>query len=383
MGLRIAVLSRNFATTGGGAERYSIAVVEQLAARHEIHVFAQTIAHQFPGVTYHRIPMPMVRPRWMNQLYFAWKTWRLTRTGFDVVHSHENTWHGAVQTVHVRPIRLNLLENRRGFGRFLAWLNVCSSPRLIAYVALEAARFQKHGARFIVSASQPLQDMMVRCYPKAQPVMRVIAPGVERVSGPASTEQRRTARQVMGLPLEGTLLLFVGNDFRKKGLPALLHALARLPTHTGLAVVGQSHQLGDMQKLAATLGVEDRVSFLGAVTDMASAYNAANILVHPTLEDSYAMVVLEAMAHGLPVVVSGQAFCGIAAELTHGRNAWILSDPRDVDVLVTALDSLTQHPDVAGPMVLAGVEFARGQTWERVAGQYEAFYASAKDRPGN
>jgi UDP-glucose:(heptosyl)LPS alpha-1,3-glucosyltransferase len=383
MGLRIAVLSRNFATTGGGAERYSIAVVEQLAARHEIHVFAQTIAHQFPGVTYHHVPMPMERPRWMNQLYFAWKTWRLTRTGFDVVHSHENTWHGAVQTVHVRPIRFNLLEKHRGFMQVFGWLNIFSSPRLIAYVALEAARYKRNGARFIVSASQPLQDLMVQCYPKAQAVMRVIAPGVERVSGPASAEQRRSARQAMGLRLEGTFLLFVGNDFKKKGLTALLHALARLPTHISLAVVGQSHQQADIQKVAAALGVQDRISFLGAVTDMASAYIAANILVHPTLEDSYAMVVLEAMSHGLPVVVSSKEFCGIAAELEHGKNAWILSDPRNVEVLLTALDSLTQQPDVAGTMALAGVEFARGQTWERVAGQYEALYVSAKVKPEN
>ena len=65
--MRIAVLSRNFSSTGGGAERYSIALVEQLASRHEVHVFAQTIAHQHPGVTYHQVSLPMKRPRWINQ----------------------------------------------------------------------------------------------------------------------------------------------------------------------------------------------------------------------------------------------------------------------------------------------------------------------------
>ena len=62
--LKIAVLNRNFDPTGGGAERYSIAMVEQLAAMHEIHVFAQNIRHQWPGVTYHRIKTPCKRPRW-------------------------------------------------------------------------------------------------------------------------------------------------------------------------------------------------------------------------------------------------------------------------------------------------------------------------------
>ncbi|MBU3740125.1 MAG: glycosyltransferase family 4 protein, partial [Rhodoferax sp.] len=63
--LRVAVLTRVFAPWGGGAERYAMALVEQLAARHEIHVFAQTVQHQWPGVHYHRIARPFARPRWL------------------------------------------------------------------------------------------------------------------------------------------------------------------------------------------------------------------------------------------------------------------------------------------------------------------------------
>lgn len=94
--LRIAVLSRSFDSTGGGAERYSIALVEQLAQRHEVHVFAQTIKHQWHMVHYHRLWTPLARPRWINQLWFAARSWWATRRGFDVVDSHENTWHGQV-----------------------------------------------------------------------------------------------------------------------------------------------------------------------------------------------------------------------------------------------------------------------------------------------
>ncbi len=112
--LRIAVLNRVFAPTGGGAERYSIALVEQLAQRHDIHVFAQQIDHHWPGVSYHRIPTPFVRPRWVNQLWYAAATWWMTRRGFDLVHSHENTWHGQVQTIHVMPVKYNLLCGRSG-----------------------------------------------------------------------------------------------------------------------------------------------------------------------------------------------------------------------------------------------------------------------------
>ncbi|MDD5472307.1 MAG: glycosyltransferase, partial [Sideroxydans sp.] len=108
--LRIAVLNRQFSATGGGAERYSMALVAQLAAQHEIHVFAQHIDHDVPGVSYHRVSKLVSRPRWLNQLWYAGVTWWATRRGFDVVHSHENTWHGQVQTVHVLPIKYNLFQ---------------------------------------------------------------------------------------------------------------------------------------------------------------------------------------------------------------------------------------------------------------------------------
>ena len=77
--LRVAVLNRVFSAGGGGAESYSIRLVEQLAARHEIHVFAQEIRHDWPGVTYHRVSSPLRKPRWVNQIWYAVATWSATR----------------------------------------------------------------------------------------------------------------------------------------------------------------------------------------------------------------------------------------------------------------------------------------------------------------
>src|SRR5207248_8056046 len=129
--LRVAVFNRVFSVDGGGAEGYSIRIVEQLAARHDVHVFAQRIDHQWPGVTYHRVPWAFNRPRWLNQLWYAIYTWRATRRGFDVVHSHENTWHGAIQTIHVKPARGNLFGGLTGWRLGARWLKVALSPRLV------------------------------------------------------------------------------------------------------------------------------------------------------------------------------------------------------------------------------------------------------------
>jgi glycosyltransferase involved in cell wall biosynthesis len=373
--LRIAVLSRNFSSTGGGAERYSIALVEQLAARHEVHVFAQTIAHQHAGVTYHPVSMPLKRPRWINQLWFAYATWRATRSGFDIVHSHENTWHGKVQTVHVLPVKHNLFAGRSGWAKVSRWLKVCTSPRLLAYLWLEAARYAIQPRRAVVLTSDTLRDVMAVTYPQASSAMQVIPPGVTEVHGLCGDEQKRAARAQLGLPLDGQGLLFVGNDFRKKGLPALLEAMHQLPEDVWLAVVGQGEQMTAMRQRAANLSLSARVHFLGALSDMNGAYRAADCLVHPTLEDTYAMVVLEAMAHGLPVVVSGAKYCGISADLMDGVNAVLLNAPQSATEIALAVAPLLLVGEARAKLSRNATEFAALHTWPQVAASYESLYA--------
>jgi hypothetical protein len=105
--VKIAVLHRTFRRDAGGAEAYAVAIALAMSESHDVHVFAQEMDNSLNAVTYHPIPLFFKRPRWLNQLWFALATWWLTRRGFDVVHSHENTWHGQVQTVHVVPMRTN------------------------------------------------------------------------------------------------------------------------------------------------------------------------------------------------------------------------------------------------------------------------------------
>ena len=372
--LRIAVLNRIFRPTGGGAERYSIALVEHMAAHHDIHVFAQQIDHQWPGVTYHRIAWPFDKPRWINQLWFALATWWRTRRGFDVVHSHENTWHGQVQTVHVVPVRYSLLHGRSGWRLALRWFKIVTSPRLLAYLALEWGRYRVADGRCITLASRSQLPVMAEAFPHAVAACQVVSPGVAAVPGPASATQRGLARAHLGLPQAGRCILLVGNDFRKKGVPVLLQALPQMPADVYVAVAGNAAQQSLVQAELQASGQAERVFFLGALAAVDVAYQAADCLAHPTLEDSFAMVVLEAMSHGLPVVVSSAAYCGIAAELRDGQEALLLPDPRDAQALAQHLTGVLQDAALAAHLRTHGLAFARRHLWSQIALQQEAVY---------
>ena len=138
-----------------------------------------------------------------------------------------------------------------------------------------------------------------------------------------------------------------------------------------------------MRTLALELGVAQRVWFLGMQTDMDVVYHAADLLVHPTLEDTYAMVVLEAMAHGVPVVVSGAPWCGISAELRDGLNAIVLQNPASSSEVSDRIATVLGDQGLARALADQGLIFARGQTWEAVATRYETINQDVRARlPG-
>ncbi|MEY2952142.1 MAG: hypothetical protein RLZZ401_229, partial [Pseudomonadota bacterium] len=350
-----------------------------------IHVFAQEIAHQWPSVSYHRISMPLRRPRWINQLWYATATWWATRRGFDLVHSHENTWHGAVQTVHVLPVWHNFFAGREGLKKWLRWLKAAFSPRLWTYLGLESLRFRlpvpvSDGARArrIVVTSDSVRRVMVNTFPRSASALSVITPGVDLPVLPTDEVHRQTARQTarrqLGVPMQAPCVLLVGNDFGKKGLPSLLKALCLLPAEVVLLAVGSAQRIPEFQSQAAALGLADRVIFKGALNDVTVAYRAADVLAHPTLEDTFAMVVLEAMAHGLPVMVSNAGYCGIASLLSDGENAVLLQDPRDERAMAQVLSTLLFQSIYREALGNSARTFAQAHQWAHKAAQQEQLY---------
>jgi UDP-glucose:(heptosyl)LPS alpha-1,3-glucosyltransferase len=82
------------------------------------------------------------------------------------------------------------------------------------------------------------------------------------------------------------------------------------------------------------------------------------------------MVVLEALSHGLPVVVSGARWCGIAAELQDGVNALLLDDPMDVARLVTRVREVLVNDHNRLALSQAGISYALQHLWQQVGRCY-------------
>jgi len=161
------------------------------------------------------------------------------------------------------------------------------------------------------------------------------------------------------------ILLLIGNDWRNKGLPALLEAasLCRdLPLR--LLIVGQDNPAPFVSN-ARQLNLLDRVTFASPSADILSFYAAADVLVSPSLEDSFNLPCLEAMACGLPVILSPNA--GISEWVQSGTNAVLLADPRDSVELAGAIRALLADPEHRRQLGENARRTAATLTWDQHA----------------
>jgi UDP-glucose:(heptosyl)LPS alpha-1,3-glucosyltransferase len=226
--------------------------------------------------------------------------------------------------------------------------------------------------RFLVAVSEPVKAVLNKDLKHKLEHIRVISPGIEATHVHSSSEKMQ-ARLDLGLPTQGKCLLWVGNNAIKKGLPTLLEALAQLPHDIFLVIVGSAAPENKWRTQVATLGLENRIYFKGVLDNMALAYTASDLLVHPTLEDTFGMVVLEAMSHAVPAIVSAERYCGISSELTHLQNAWILQDPLDASALEKAIEKSLESNSYEA-MSQQAIAWAGTQDWHHLALAQEALY---------
>lgn len=378
--LRIAVLIRHFVSTGG-AEKYCVELTRRLAQRHEVHVFAQTFGEEkIPGIVIHRLRHRLEKPRFLNQWLFSRQTRVAVGGDFDIVHSHDMLGHADVYTLHV-PCFRSRYTDAAGVDRLKLRVGTLLSPRLLSYYLMESLQFSdKRRRKSFIAVSDYLRRNILSNYPAARGRLFIAYPGLDAGAiAPLSKERRLRVRRELGLAAGGFVCLFVANDFEKKGLAPLLEALSRIEGDCSLVIAGGGRQRA-YRTCIEELGLEHRVLFVGVQRDLSRLFASADVLVHPTRVDSFGMAVLEAMGHGLPVIVSNREYCGIAEQLTDDETALLLADPGDADEIGRRIAMLMGDGRLRSRLGENARIFASGASWERTAdATLDAYRALASD----
>lgn len=360
--LRIAVLIRNYSASGGGAERYCVELTNRLSKIHEVHVFSQYNSESSKSITFHQIPQWLKKPRYINQLLFSYLTKRVTEGRFDIVHSHDMATHANIYTLHVPCVRTKWAQSK-GIRKILRWANTLLSPRKIAYLWLENKEMQVLPNRHFISVSEYLSRNILESYPRLNDHITIAHPGIEIQTTDDKTiaELRKNFREKHRIPTSAFILLFVAHGFKRKGLPAIIKALEILNNKDIHIVVAGSGNPKDI-KINSPV-VQKNTHFIGVVENMSELYPVADTLIHPTLGDTYGMVVLEAMSHKLPVIVSSSKYCGFSEHLNN-NDAVILNNPTDSQEISMGIQMLNNQLELRNKISESGFKQSQAINWE-------------------
>ena len=174
------------------------------------------------------------------------------------------------------------------------------NPRHRAILALEDGILDPENTRMIITNSELSKRLIGERYDYPAERIHVVYNGVDLKTFSPSPDPGGKARESC------VWLLFVGQDFRRKGLAPLLEALAiadRAGHVLSLRVIGRDDPK-PYRELAEKLGIADRVTFEGPTGKIQEAYRSADLFVFPTLYDPFANVCLESLACGLPVLTT-------------------------------------------------------------------------------
>ena len=343
--MKIALCYDSVIPAKGGCETYIADLLRRLVADgHQVHLYAcRWDAHALPAqIVFHRIAA-------RRSLRFLWP-WQfasacakaLEAEEHDVVIGLVKTWKQDVLIpqggLHLASAQYGIRKHRQPWLRLLARIGKWLSPSCWSFWLLERKQYLGPKLPIIVAPSRFVQQHLRRFYgippERIRVVHNAIDPSRLRIAG--AGELREEHRRRLGLAPDDPVGLFVGHNYKLKGLETLLRALAQEPARRAKVLVCGGTGTRPYQRLAAKLRVADRVRFLGFCPDIRLAFLAADFLVHPSFYDPCSLVVLEALAFGLPVITTS---CNGAAELLHPpEDGLVIPDPADASALARCIE---------------------------------------------
>jgi len=386
--LRITVVTP-FLDRRHGTERALAEQLDRLVLRYhdQVHLYAQQLndmqsasldaSNRPANVSFHwhrvpKIPGPHLVQFlcWFvsNTLIRKWPSKRRPSPGDHVILSPGiNCLDAEVIVVHALFCRLAELSRAHPGEHLTLRHRVHQLHRRLFYLLLSALerRIYSDPKVSLAAVSPRIAGLLAQYFGRTD--VKIVPNGVDcaQFCPAARLAKRQNARGLRNFRDTDVVLLLIGNDWRVKGVPAILAAITAaraLPLQ--LLVVGTDDP-GPYLKLASRLEIADRCRWERPNTDVMTFYAAADIYVSPSQEDSFGLPVLEAMACGLPAITS--VFAGVCALIHSEVDGFVLSDPHDTQTLGQLLKRLFDDHDYRLRIGQAAAKTAERYTWDRSA----------------
>jgi UDP-glucose:(heptosyl)LPS alpha-1,3-glucosyltransferase len=270
-----------------------------------------------------------------------------------------------------------------------AWLEISSqqrdltgrlkqkvNPAHAVILALEKRRFVNRDYSKIVALSPHVKADIVRLYSVPEQDIVVIPNGFSpsEFSFDIRLTCRERVRTRLGLQVSDKVVIFVANELERKGFHPLLRAIYELndPNIHLLAVGRLNSEVYGAE--IERLGMSTRVHYTGASGTVSEFYAAADLFVLPTQYEAWGLVIIEAMACGLPVVTSRIAGASVAVK--ENQTGILLDHPHETDEIIEAMRPFLSGNNVDARSISESVsEYA----WDKVLQQYETVLTASAE----
>ena len=376
--LKIAFAMINCNRRDGGARAVN-EVAERLAERHEVHLFARKAQDlELANIRWHRmpgIPWPEIAD---FVTYHLLASFRIRPGSFDIIHSiGANAAAANVITIqNIQPAKRIFLEQQAASEKISFARKMTRRLYLNVTTRAEASMYSKRRDRpapMFLPVSGGVQRDLSAHYDIGNSLVRIIpnAADVDRFK-PATQLQRVEWRRRNGIGESDTVAVFVGGEWRRKGLDLAIQAMGQLPQKdVKLLVLGKDAEQERFEELVLEAGVRERVLFMGFRNDVADAMAASDIFLFPSWYEAFSLATIEAAACGLPIVASrinGAEDFVVPGETGH----FIEHDPKQIaGVLAPLVDNAADRRRM-GENARRAVEL--NYTWDRVAKMTEEAY---------
>jgi len=376
--MNIALCYENVLPARGGCETYISDLARRLIAdRHDVHLYAcRWDASALPAAMHFHGLAPVRGPRFLRPWRFARRCLAaLASQGHDVSLGFDKTYAQDVLYpqggLHAASFEHNLHKYpgklKRGLVRALKFFDLAHW----SFSRLEHRQYLEHDRPLIIVNSLMVREHFRKYLGISQENLHVVRSAIDpqRLPEHDRLKRRQQFRAQWNMGPSEVVGLFAAMNYRLKGLDPLLRALKTLfarpeyrhqPPPFRLLVAGHPHTR-PYEKLAQSLDIRDRVCFIGPCADMRNAYFAADFLVHPTFYDPCSLVVLEALACGLPVITTRAN--GASELLKPLGEGYVIDDPHDREQLAWCLEQMLD-PSRRHACSLAARRTASGWTFE-------------------
>jgi len=309
-----------------------------------------------------RIPSSLIRSQIASVLVGWWL--RRNRRSFDIVHvngsfslepSEVNTSHFVHTAWLQSPVHTSRL--RRGVA--------AAYYRLLTSLHAFQERIAYHRAATVVAVSSQVRNEIVALGIETRDIV-VIHNGVD-VDEFCPGDSNRAA---YGLP-EGKFLIMFAGDMKtpRKNLDSVLKAIVSLP-NVHVVAVG-SLESNPYPSMARELGIEERAHFLGFRRDIPAIMRSVDAFVFPSRYEACSLVLLEALASGLPVITAATAG---GSEIVKEAGGIVIDDPERVDLLEVAITELLEDSTGLARRGAESRQTALRYSWEVMAAKYLDLY---------